>query len=193
MGGSNSGRWSGRRTRRQVESCYILPAPSEDNAPGVLQSEQGFWCWPRYGLLVFYERGPQSFTLSFKYRGVDREQRVSTEKTRANLGGSRVWFLCPGCSRRCSKLYLPPRESRFLCRLCHDLSYESAQTSRTFWDGVFKNDARRLGVTSTRIREMSRARHAPDACVSHQIGRARAIDTPLKMTHSGRVPAPSKT
>jgi hypothetical protein len=176
MGGFGSTRWNGARTRRQVESCFILPAPSEANAPGVLQSKQGFWYWPQYSFLVFYRRASQSFTLSFTYRGAEREQRIQTEETRANLGGVRVWFLCPSCSRRCSKLYLPPRESSFLCRLCHCLSYESAQTSRTFWDVVFKSDARRLGVTSTHIRETTRAQYSPASCVSHQIGKAATLD-----------------
>ncbi len=37
------------------------------------------------------------------------------------------WFVCPGCSRRAKKLYLPPGEKAFLCRHCYDLSYKTQQ------------------------------------------------------------------
>ena len=46
-----------------------------------------------------------------------------------NFGGERPWFVCPGvvngvaCGRRVAKLYLKRRY--FLCRHCHNLSYES--------------------------------------------------------------------
>jgi len=49
--------------------------------------------------------------------------------------GSRVWFGCPHCGRRCQKLYLPSGAGRYLCRVCHDLSYETRQerTSLGIW------------------------------------------------------------
>lgn len=42
--------------------------------------------------------------------------------TEAGFGGSRHWFSCPGCQRRCRKLY---RDYRFLCRVCLGAKYDS--------------------------------------------------------------------
>ena len=44
---------------------------------------------------------------------------VAIERTACNLGGSRAWFLCPTCNRRCAILY-PVK-----CRLCLGLHYAS--------------------------------------------------------------------
>ena len=44
---------------------------------------------------------------------------VYIERTACNLGGSRAWFLCPTCNRRCAILY-PVK-----CRLCLRLHYAS--------------------------------------------------------------------
>ena len=51
-------------------------------------------------------------------------QLVYLHSTALHFGGVRWWFRCPGCRRRCAKLYHEPR-SVFLCRICHDLTYES--------------------------------------------------------------------
>ena len=44
---------------------------------------------------------------------------VNIERTACNLGGSRAWFLCPSCNRRCAILY-PVK-----CRLCLGLHHAS--------------------------------------------------------------------
>lgn len=44
---------------------------------------------------------------------------VAIERTTCNLGGSRAWFLCPTCNRRCAILY-PVK-----CRICLGLNYAS--------------------------------------------------------------------
>jgi hypothetical protein len=44
-------------------------------------------------------------------------------RTPCHYGGTRPWFCCPGCQRRCAKLYL--RGDRFRCRACHGLAYRS--------------------------------------------------------------------
>jgi hypothetical protein len=51
-------------------------------------------------------------------------QAVYLHPTALHFGGVRWWFSCPRCGRQCAKLYLP-RGSVFLCRLCHDLTYQS--------------------------------------------------------------------
>ena len=43
-------------------------------------------------------------------------------------GGKRPWFTCPGCQRRCAKLYLVGEV--FRCRGCHGLVYPSQYPCR---------------------------------------------------------------
>lgn len=47
--------------------------------------------------------------------------QVELDYTDCFLGGSRPWFVCPLCGRRCAILYLCSTPA---CRICHDLSYE---------------------------------------------------------------------
>lgn len=42
------------------------------------------------------------------------------------------YFACPGCGRRCRHLHLPPGQSCFRCRLCHDRSYRTRQEHRKY-------------------------------------------------------------
>jgi hypothetical protein len=64
-------------------------------------------------------------------RSVDA-QSIEIVQTRLSFG-LRRWFRCPGpakdttCDRRAGFLYLPPGETRFCCRRCHDLVHLSAQ------------------------------------------------------------------
>jgi len=60
--------------------------------------------------------------------------------TPCHFGGIRYWFRCPllkpdgtPCNRRVAKLYLPPFQSHFGCRHCHDLTYTSRQMRMTGW------------------------------------------------------------
>ena len=48
-----------------------------------------------------------------------RDVEVEIERTACHLGGSRAWFLCPTCGRRCAILY--PMK----CRVCLKLHYTS--------------------------------------------------------------------
>lgn len=47
-----------------------------------------------------------------------RGQLVQIERTPCHLGGSRPWFLCPSCDRRCGVLY--PTQ----CKRCAGLHHE---------------------------------------------------------------------
>jgi len=77
---------------------------------------------------------------------------VELDKTLPHFGGVRYWFICPSCKRRVAKLYVPFRHDRFLCRRCHDLTYQSSQDSHRF-DKLFfgiagdqGNDVRRAVI-----------------------------------------------
>jgi len=50
----------------------------------------------------------------------DVEERVPLVRTAQPFGGERVWFACPGCSRRCAVLY---GARRFRCRRCIGVPY----------------------------------------------------------------------
>ena len=53
----------------------------------------------------------------------------------------RRMFLCPGCNRRCEKLYLPPNGPGFACRSCYSLTYASAQRHDRIIDRLFRSGA----------------------------------------------------
>jgi hypothetical protein len=48
-------------------------------------------------------------------------------------GGYRVYFLCPRCGRRARNLHLPLGETRFGCRTCYNLAYQSQNEYRSIW------------------------------------------------------------
>lgn len=50
---------------------------------------------------------------------------VSVEFTAPNFGGSRQWFICPVCTRRCALLYRSHHKGGIGCRVCQKLSYTS--------------------------------------------------------------------
>jgi len=85
------------------------------------------------GVLIF------SYTITKNYSDEKKafDYRVHLDTTPCNYGGKRWWFLCPNCNRRCRILYLPPGGSYFLCRICHNLTYESQQEGRTKWNPLF--------------------------------------------------------
>jgi len=61
------------------------------------------------------------------------ENRVQITSSRPHFGGKRFWFRCPlvregkTCGRRVGRLYLPPGQHVFGCRLCHNLIHRSAR------------------------------------------------------------------
>lgn len=154
MGGFGSTRWNGIRTRRQADGSYRLPAPPT----WMITEGAGVWRWSKFGFFVCFDL-EDSDRARLRYPAGVGRQGVGLESTPANLGGSRFWWLCPVCGRRCLKLYLPPRSDFFACRICHLLSYESAQASRARYYELFKPGPPRLpGLTATRIREAVRER-----------------------------------
>ena len=51
------------------------------------------------------------------------KQRIDFDWTQCNYGGKRIWFLCPGCGKRMAILYGAGKY--FLCRHCHNLTYQT--------------------------------------------------------------------
>lgn len=61
-------------------------------------------------------------TRSYGGEWVDIDEVIPFVETDTNFGGRRQWFLCPTCRRRCRIIY---GGSRFRCRRCYRLKYES--------------------------------------------------------------------
>jgi len=80
---------------------------------------------------------------------------IALTRTPANLGGYRYWFLCPYCSRRVVRLYLPPDARDFKCRTCHDLTYTSCQESHKD-DALYKHIGGHLGISGKMVEQLLR-------------------------------------
>lgn len=84
---------------------------------------------------------------------------VRLEATRPHFGGVRWWYVCPGCGARVSRLHLPAWGRvmrRFKCRGCYDLSYESAQGSRSEPNRLWKELAGRWKCSTRETRDTFR-------------------------------------
>jgi hypothetical protein len=142
MGGLSSTRWNCHRTRGRVESCLTIGTPR-----GVVHAMSGSWFWLRYGWRVSYDLvvGDNPYLhLRFNH-GLDVKQTIRLSSTLLNYGGVRWWFICPECSRRVAHLHLPSRAFYFRCRHCYNLTYESAQASRSYSAAFFRRIANDLG------------------------------------------------
>ena len=76
---------------------------------------------------------PEGLVLEYCYRanGADWEpvrEVITLYWTPCHYGGSRPWFLCPGCQRRVAILCC--RGKWFLCRHCYWLPYTSQYETR---------------------------------------------------------------
>jgi hypothetical protein len=160
------GRTGTQPTKRRVESCLTIGPPR-----GFLRDAVLLWYWDRHISFVHYrvEASSSILNLSFDREGLPVEQNVQLVSTEPNYGGLRWWLLCPKCDRRVSHLHLPPRGCfRFLCRHCHDLSYESAQSSRKKSERFFQAIARDMESTTREARLWFRVRQGG---VVHEVKR----------------------
>ena len=74
-----------------------------------------------------------SYTLTqARQPAVGVDYMVGFASTPCHFGGLRRWFVCPGgwCGRRVAKLYAHPDAKHYLCRHCHQLTYEGRQQHR---------------------------------------------------------------
>ncbi len=143
MGGLGSTRWNWERTRDTTDP-YIwldvrLLARQGALVPGTLSTsswtyrgEPSGWISHRAEadalVLIYNVKGPRDA----EWQPV--RERIPLERTACHYGGSRPWFLCPGCGRRRAVLYSVG--GHFRCRACHDLAYSS--TREEPWDGAMR-------------------------------------------------------
>ena len=132
-------RWTSRLT---VQDCLPLDVEKFRQAGPALanaSAARGTMFWSRDGAFVGTIRyeiisSPDGASIRIPRQSiaVDGESRLVEEclmriaTTHPCLGGRRFWFVCR-CGRRVGKVYLPPEEQIFACRICHNLTYESAQ------------------------------------------------------------------
>jgi hypothetical protein len=109
--GRNS--WS---NRQMVENCRSLSIIGPDI---------------RVRIKTFF---PDSYFLvtSFQAEKEINRQDIFIRKTRIFNKAFRNWFACPKCHRRVLKLYMPPRENFYACRICHNLTYRSQKRRNGF-------------------------------------------------------------
>jgi hypothetical protein len=83
------------------------------------------------------------------------EQTIKLSRTEPNLGGVRWWYLCPDCGGRVAYLYLPQTAHRFSCRKCHNLTYESTQSSHSAAERHYQRLACEIGCNTREARLLS--------------------------------------
>jgi hypothetical protein len=154
LGGSGSGRWNHHERKRTTEECSTLdvgdlPRDMLDGGTlsGVLRALRfdGERSVLRVSWALELVGESPVLTLSYRPHGPRRRaegreliERVRLLTTKPHFGGARWWFVCPfqldgeACQRRVGKLYLPPGQSRFGCRRCHDLTYKSSQEGHRY-------------------------------------------------------------
>ena len=71
-----------------------------------------------------------SYTYTYAGQSEEVRETVFIGRTPCHYGGTRPWFLCPGCGRRVGKLYAGGR--LFLCRHCYNLAHYTQQMSEPF-------------------------------------------------------------
>ena len=127
MGGYGSGRRCGP-TKRRVEDCLILDV-NRLNRGGVLDSGRETtisWGEAAIRTKATWEAVTLDYTVSSAFEEPENiRQVVPFTSTDCTFGNWRVWFVCPerSCERRVGRLYLAGKY--FLCRHCHDLTYQS--------------------------------------------------------------------
>ncbi len=140
MGGMGSGRKKSR-VRTLVEGCDSLDIS--------FISKYGLTIYP---VLAEIEKVDDKEYLSINYnkywfgKRIDCIEYIEIEKISCNFGGSRIWLKCPGCGQRVRKIYSPPSmKTKFRCRICHDLIYQSQESN--VYDGWLRKTANGYGLS----------------------------------------------
>jgi hypothetical protein len=128
---------------------------------------QGSWYWQRSRWLVRYRLSGRFLYLTFNH-GMAVEQSIKLDSTPLNFGGARWWLICPGCSRRVAHLHLPNWRYYFRCRHCYNLTYESAQASRSWSAAFFRKAAAEIEGNAREARLWVRLRYGG---VVHEVKR----------------------
>lgn len=137
MGGRGSGRywrWSNTTTIEEVKRIDIRFMRRR----GLLKPNwTGTLNWTRSDGAplgdIRYTCYAERIVFHYRYRnGADEWESVDPvvrfDRTPCNMGGERVWFICPSCYRRCEVLCLAGKYPA--CRKCYRLPYRSQCSDR---------------------------------------------------------------
>jgi len=161
MGGYGSGQWRWRSAKTCVEDTHKLHLREFRKYLRAGGSWTGSIRWTRGGKpngnIGYVTIAPDTVRLIYtvnqgKPDAHDYDYPVRTTTTQTAFGGTRLWWLCPRCGRRCDTLYL---RSLFLCRHCQGLTYRSCQESHSS-DRVYALVAAHMGVSLADVRETMR-------------------------------------
>ena len=149
MGGPTSGNWNPRFTRKDtVDDAIAVDLRVFQQAIRSRSADAFSMTWvmnyrkASINLSIHWDAaGPWDaavpvVTLYYSYKDEVICIPIRLQTTPTNFYGERWWFTCPlivagvACERQASKLYLPPGERYFGCRVCHDLTYPSCQMTR---------------------------------------------------------------
>ena len=171
MGGYGSSRWGSHRRKHTVEESLPLDVWTlgRDGLIGG-PSWQGTLVWsitsgPRAGeqtATIGYQWHPEAdgnggtLRLDNNANGTPAVDALAIVASEGNAG--RQWFcLCPDCDRRVRKLFMPPAETHFHCRICGGLTYRSSQESRQH-QGLYRLLAREMGASPEGVRRLLKPR-----------------------------------
>jgi hypothetical protein len=135
MGGTGSGRIFHYTTKPTLEQYRAIDV-RQWKRTGHLGRSGGFsWIWTRNGEekgRIEVHPAPDHVRLVYRTRRndgpwqpVDDMVRITT--TPCSFGGSRLWFVCPGCGRRAARLCCST--AYFRCRKCCGVPYTSQMQS----------------------------------------------------------------
>ena len=131
MGGFGSGRHGGRPKTEQMKRLDLVSLRRKGYLSGFPMSIS--WsCGDEPTGSIGLQALADGLRLFYNARENDGEWHAVDELvhfvwTPLRFGGSRQWFRCPKCARTCRILY---GGSRFRCRRCYGLSYNSQAESR---------------------------------------------------------------
>lgn len=103
MGGTGSTRWKGHSRRKDIESCT-----------GVIRSLDYCREWRNHSSVILSVDG--------------KEHTVKLWRLILQNGGALVWFICPHCSKRVTKLF-PAEYGGIGCKHCLNLGYTTQRKS----------------------------------------------------------------
>jgi hypothetical protein len=156
MGGMSSGRWGWHSKRQTVEDSLTLNLSQLAREGSFRAGNSGSVRWLRgeaeTGAISFVVRQAEAgLVLDLHYHLKQTGENVTVpihlETTRPRFGGIRWWGRCP-CGRRVARLYLPSGATRFACRQCHELTYESVQQHDKRVDALREHPAALLAILS---------------------------------------------
>lgn len=132
MGGFGSGPWA-NYTRVDIEDCLYFDLTMLKGRVDKIEPDQ------HHMSSILFKSGRTIF-LEFKYPEDGKpviELTVGEVITTLELtsiaqpfGGVRWWLKCPVTSKRCRKVFLPPRGVLFASRAAHGLNYRSQRLSK---------------------------------------------------------------